>query len=55
MSVLLEEVIRQRKAAAISYEEHLNRVVEIARKSKKPETAEDYPANINTKAKRALL
>lgn len=55
MSVLLEEVIRQRKAAAISYEEHLNRVVEIARKSKKPETAEDYPANINTKAKRALF
>ena len=51
MSVLLEEVIRQRKAAAISYEEHLKRIAEIARKAKKPETTFEYPASINTKAK----
>ncbi len=55
MSVLLEEIIRQRKAAAISYEEYLKKVVEIAKKSKNPETASDYPVNINTKAKRALF
>jgi type I restriction enzyme R subunit len=54
MSVLLEEVIRQRKEAAISYEKHLKRVAEIARMSKKPETVSEYPAKINTKAKRAL-
>ncbi len=55
MSALLEEVIRQRKAAAISHEEYLKKVVEIAQKSKNPETASDYPVNINTKAKRALF
>ena len=55
MSALLEEVIRQRKAAAISYEEHLKRIVEIARKSKNPETSQEYPDSINTRAKRALF
>jgi type I restriction enzyme R subunit len=55
MSVLLEEAIRQRKAAAISYEEHLKRVAEITKMAKKPETATEYPVNINTKAKRALF
>jgi type I restriction enzyme R subunit len=54
MSALLEEVIRQRKAAAISYQEHLKRVVEIARRSKNPATVSEYPATINTQAKRAL-
>jgi len=54
MSVLLAEVIRQRKAAALSYEEYLQRVVEIAQQSQNPETASKYPSNVNTKAKRAL-
>ncbi len=54
MSVLLAEVIWQRKAVALSYEEYLERVVEIARQSKNPETASEYPTNMSTKAKRAL-
>ncbi len=54
MSVLLEEIIRQRKAEALSYEEHLKRVVEIARKAKNPETAFEYPISINTRGRRAL-
>ncbi|NLK52728.1 MAG: hypothetical protein GX295_09855 [Syntrophomonadaceae bacterium] len=54
MSVLLEEVIRQRKAAAISYEEHLKRIAEIAKRVKKPETTSEYPVGIDTRAQRAL-
>ncbi len=55
MSVLLAEVIRQRKAAALSYEEYLQRVVEIAQQSQNPETASKYPSNVNTKAKRLSM
>ncbi len=54
MSVLLEEVIRQRKAKALSYEEHLKRVAEIAKMAKNPESSQSYPVNIDTKAKQAL-
>lgn len=54
MSVLLEEVIRQRKEAAVSYERHLGRIAEIARMSKNPGATVKYPTNIDTKAKRAL-
>ncbi len=54
MSVLLEEVIRARKATAISYEKYLKKVVEIAKKVKNPETSMKYPLTINTGGKRAL-
>jgi len=57
MSVLLAEVIRQRKAAALSYEEYLQRVVvEIAQQSQNPgNAASKYPSNVNTKATKGAL
>ena len=53
MSVLLTELVRQRKEAAISYEEFLKKIEELA-KNLKPEDTSIYPSTINTEAKRAL-
>jgi type I restriction enzyme, R subunit len=46
MSVLLKELIEERKRAAISYEEYLRKVVELTRKIAKPESSVKYPAKI---------
>jgi type I restriction enzyme R subunit len=54
MSVLLNELIKLRKEEAGRYEEYLKKIVELAIKVKKPETSNEYPPTINTKAKRAL-
>jgi type I restriction enzyme R subunit len=53
MSALLDEIIADRKAKAIEYEEYLKRIAELA---KKVETgmAEETPAQLNTPGKRAL-
>jgi len=53
MSILLTELIRQRKLAAISYEEFLLKIEDMA-KNLRPETSSDYPNEIDTNAKRAL-
>ncbi len=54
MSVLLDELIKLRKAEAAEYEKYLEEIVKLAVKVKKPETSNEYPLNINTKPKRAL-
>lgn len=54
MSALLDELIRQRKEEAISYEEYLSRVKELAIKITKPEETTSYPDSIDTPEKRAL-
>lgn len=54
MSTLLDELIRLRKQQAEAYEEYLNEIIELAKKVKKPEQSNSYPAAINTTAKRAL-
>jgi len=54
MSVLLDELIKLRNQGAIEYKEYLKRVVELTRKIVKPDKASDYPASMNTHAKRAL-
>jgi len=54
MSVLLNELITLRKAATIEYENYLNEIIALSKKIKKPETGTEYPASINTHAKRAL-
>jgi type I restriction enzyme R subunit len=46
MSMLLKELIEERKRAAISYEEYLKRVVELTRKVEKPESNVNYPEGI---------
>ena len=55
MSELLEALIRQRKQEAIDYKEYLAQIVDLTRKTSRPETQASYPANINTPALRALF
>jgi len=54
MSVLLDELIKLRNEDAAAYEKYLREIVELAKKVKKPETSNEYPATINTQGKRAL-
>jgi len=54
MSILLDEIIRQRKADAKNYAAYLAKIVELTRKLVNPENTGDYPKTLNTKAKRAL-
>lgn len=55
LSEMLQKLIRQRKAAAMSYEEYLRQVVEMAEAILRPENFGDYPDDIKSSvAKRAL-
>ncbi len=54
MSVLLDELIRMRKEKIIEYEKYLQKIVELTRKVKKEDPANDYPISLNTLAKRNL-
>ena len=54
MSVLLDELIKLRKEAALEYEKYLQRIIALSGKVKKPHTTSEYPASLNTNAKRAL-
>jgi type I restriction enzyme, R subunit len=53
MSVLLTELVRQRKLGAISYEEFLKKIEELARDIQ-PKASANYPTGIDTVAQRAL-
>lgn len=55
MSVLLDELIKMRKEAALEYEKYLNEIIALSGKVKKPNKTNDYPTSINTNAKRALF
>ena len=55
MSELLEALIRQRKQEAINYKEYLAQIVDLTRKTSRPETQASYPASINSTALRALF
>lgn len=54
MSILLDELIKQRKLNAINYAEYLKNIVRIAKQSKNVGTYAKYPNELNTNAKRAL-
>jgi type I restriction enzyme R subunit len=54
MSVLLDELIKMRKEAALEYEKYLNEIIALSRKVKKPDNTKDYPSSINSSTKRAL-
>ncbi len=54
MSKLLDAIIRERKANAISYEAYLKKIAELAKKVKEGK-GDDTPAALNTPAKRALF
>jgi type I restriction enzyme R subunit len=55
MSELLEALIWQRKQEAIDYKVYLARIVDLTRKTSRPETQASYPASINSPALRALF
>jgi len=54
MSVLLQELIQQRKNGAINYEQFLKKIEEMATKVKPENKQSQYPSNINTPAKQAI-
>lgn len=54
MSVLLDELIRERKEKARAYEEYLSKITELAKRVKEPSTDNAYPDTLKTNAQRAL-
>jgi type I restriction enzyme R subunit len=53
MSELLDALIKQRRQAALNYEDYLSKIVELTKRAKNPATG-SYPGALNTPAKRAL-
>jgi type I restriction enzyme R subunit len=53
MSILLDEIIKERKANAISYEEYLRKIADLSKKVTQT-NRDDLPAGIQTPAQRAL-
>jgi type I restriction enzyme R subunit len=53
MSKILDELIRDRKAAQLEYQNYLERIVDLTKEIEKPPT-EAFPRDIDTPAKRAL-
>jgi len=54
MSELLDELVKQRKRADVEYREYLAKIIALTKQVKHPEQSSCYPANINSKAKRAI-
>jgi type I restriction enzyme R subunit len=54
MSVLLDDLIRERKTKAINYERYLKKIVEFVKQLKNPSETSNYSKKLNTSAKRAL-
>jgi type I restriction enzyme R subunit len=54
MSLLLQELIRQRKNDAIEYEEFLKKIEELAKKLKPENRQSQYPVSIDSPAKQAI-
>jgi type I restriction enzyme R subunit len=54
MSVLLNELIQQRKDEVISYQEYLRKITELAKSLANSEASTNYPPSLTTPAKRAL-
>lgn len=54
MSELLDSLIKQRRDAALEYEQYLAKLAALAKQVKMPSESPDYPKTLNTGAKRAL-
>jgi type I restriction enzyme R subunit len=54
MSELLDSLIEQRKNQAMEYRQYLEKIAELTRKVKNPIAGSDYPATLDTGAKRSL-
>ena len=55
MSALLDALVKKRHEDAVSYQEYLRQIAELARKIKDPALSGDYPPLINTSGKRAMF
>lgn len=54
MSMLLDEIIKQRKEETLEYQEYLKQISELADKVSNPSKTTDYPSSLISQAKRAL-
>lgn len=54
MSELLDALIEQRRQEALDYKAYLEKIVALTRQARHPENSKDYPASINSPARRAL-
>lgn len=54
MSILLDELIHDRKVASFNYAKYLRRIMDFVKKVKNPSSSNKYPSKINSNAKRAL-
>jgi type I restriction enzyme, R subunit len=54
MSALLDELIHERKIASFNYKKYLQKIKDLVDKVKNPSSSKNYPATINSNAKRAL-
>jgi type I restriction enzyme R subunit len=54
MSELLDELVKERKKGVEEYQEYLRKIVELSKQVQRPESSNSYPAQINTKGKRAI-
>lgn len=54
MSILLDELIKQRKEGAVAYKAYLAKIVELSKQIKNPSASMSYPSSMDTSAKRAL-
>ena len=56
MATLLDEIIKQRREQAISYQEYLEQIKALANKVVNPSenTAQNYPTSVDTPAKQAI-
>ena len=56
MATLLDEIIKQRRQQAISYQEYLEQIKSLAKKVVNPteNTSQSYPASVDTPAKQAI-
>ncbi|MDE5418473.1 HsdR family type I site-specific deoxyribonuclease [Labilibaculum sp. DW002] len=55
MSLLLDDLIRQRKEETIAYQEYLKKMKDLAEKVSNPSNSNNYPTSLDSAAKRALF
>ena len=54
MSELLEELIEMKKEQSLDYQEYLEKLIELVKKVKSPETSGDYPKSMHNIRLRGL-
>lgn len=55
MSLLLDDLVRQRKEETLAYQEYLKKMKELAEKVSNPSSTNTYPSSLDSPAKKALF